>query len=275
MRLVIVHRTTYRYEAAVSFGIQYLRLTPSTNASQRVIRWNIDAPGRMTGWTDAFGNRCDTLILDRPGDRIEIVAGGEVETIDTTGIMPDEQGSVPVETYLRTTALTAPAEALSDFAAPFAAAASRDRLDAVHRIATAVRDAIDYREGETGVRSPAVEALQNGVGVCQDHAHVFIAVCRSLSIPARYVSGYLHVGNRDATADVAGHAWAAAWIDGLGWSSFDVANRTCGTESHVGVAVGLDYDSACPVRGIREGGESGEWLSVRVNVDDARRQDTS
>ena len=118
MRLSIAHRTAYQYDAAVSFGIQYLRLTPYANASQRVIRWTIDAPGPLTRWTDAFGNLCDTLIFDSPGDRIEIAAGGEVETTDTTGVLPDEQGGVPVETYLRATPLTASDETVADFAAP-------------------------------------------------------------------------------------------------------------------------------------------------------------
>ena len=68
-----------------------------------------------------------------------------------------------------------------------------------------------------------------------------------------------------------GHAWAAAWIDGLGWVSFDVANRTCGTESYVGTAVGLDYDGACPIRGVREGGEQAEQLTVSVDVREKRR----
>ena len=67
MRLFVVHRTAYHYDAAISFGIQYLRLTPYANASQRAIRWNIEAPGQMTRWIDAFGNQCDTLILVRPG----------------------------------------------------------------------------------------------------------------------------------------------------------------------------------------------------------------
>ena len=118
MRLSVVHRTAYQYDAAVSFGIQYLRLTPYANASQRVIRWNVEAPGTLTRWTDAFGNLCDTLIFDGPGDRIEIVATGEVETSDTSGVLPDEQGGVPVETYLRATPLTAPDEIVADFAAP-------------------------------------------------------------------------------------------------------------------------------------------------------------
>ncbi len=273
MRLSIVHRTAYQYDAAVSFGIQYLRLTPYANASQRVIRWTIEAPGALTRWTDAFGNLCDTLIFDEPGDRIEIVAMGEVDTTDTSGVLPDEQGGVPVETYLRPTPLTANDETVADFAAPHAEAVSRDRLDAVHGIASAIRDRVDYREGTTDVQSSASQALENGFGVCQDHAHVFIAVCRALDVPARYVSGYLHVADRD-TPEPAGHAWAAAWVERLGWISFDVANRTCGTESYVGTAIGPDYDSACPVRGIREGGEPAERLSVSVDVREARRPGT-
>ena len=194
MRLSVVHRTAYQYDAAVSFGVQYLRLTPYANASQRVIRWNIEAPGTLTRWTDAFGNLCDTLIFDgsRRPDR-DRRHRHEVETSDTSGVLPDEQGGVPVETYLRATPLTAPDEIVADFAAPHAEAVSRDRLDAVHSIAAA-RSAT----GSTTAKArPTCSprrfrgAVRNGFGVCQDHAHVFIAVCRALGVPARYIGGYL------------------------------------------------------------------------------------
>jgi len=133
----------------------------------------------------------------------------------------------------------------------------------------AVRDAIDYRVGETHASTNAAEALEHGFGVCQDHTHVFLAAARRIGIPARYVSGYLRIGE-EGEHD-AGHAWAEAYIDGLGWVGFDVANRICPTEAYVRVASGLDYLDAAPVRGYRRGGGE-ESLDVRLRVGTAAQQ---
>ena len=107
-------------------------------------------------------------------------------------------------------------------------------------------------------------------GVCQDLAHIFIAAARSIDIPARYIGGHFHRAD-GVTAQEAGHAWAEAYIENLGWVGFDPTNGICTTDSHVRVAIGLDYLGAAPVRGARSGG-SGETLKVAVHVDQARQQ---
>ena len=113
----------------------------------------------------------------------------------------------------------------------------------------------------------AADALARGFGVCQDHAHLFIAAARLIDIPARYVSGYLWTGV-DAQPFDASHAWAEAFVPELGWVGFDPANRICPTENYIRVAVGLDYSAAAPVRGLRRG-PAEESLDVEVQV---RRQ---
>jgi transglutaminase-like putative cysteine protease len=127
----------------------------------------------------------------------------------------------------------------------------------------AVRDAIDYKIGSTNAHTTACEALKEGKGVCQDHAHVFIAAARSLGIPTRYVSGYVLTGS-DEPSD-ANHAWAEAWLDGLGWVGFDPANRICPTDKYVRLAAGLDSTYAAPIRGSRRG-VANEELDVIVEV---------
>jgi transglutaminase-like putative cysteine protease len=127
-----------------------------------------------------------------------------------------------------------------------------------------VRDRLDYRPGATDATTTATAALAQGYGVCQDHSHVFIAAARFLGIPARYVSGYLWTGVDDRPYD-ASHAWTEAHVPGLGWVGFDAANRICPTENYVRVAVGLDYDAAAPVRGLRRG-PAEESLDVEVHV---------
>jgi transglutaminase-like putative cysteine protease len=95
------------------------------------------------------------------------------------------------------------------------------------------------------------------------HAHIFIAAARTIGVPARYITGYLVVG-AEGSAD-AHHAWAEAWVEGLGWVGFDVANRICPTERYVRLAAGLDAGYAAPITGSRKGGAE-EKLDVAVEV---------
>jgi transglutaminase-like putative cysteine protease len=120
---------------------------------------------------------------------------------------------------------------------------------------------ISYQPGSTAVETSAVEAFAGGKGVCQDHAHAFLACARSLGIPARYVSGYLFTDSED---HLASHAWAEAWLDDA-WYSFDVTNCLAKPERHLKLAVGLDYLDACPVRGMRRGGGA-EQMHAQVDV---------
>jgi transglutaminase-like putative cysteine protease len=106
--------------------------------------------------------------------------------------------------------------------------------------------------------------LAQGAGVCQDYAHIFIATARYLNIPARYVSGYLM--RPETTEQTAGHAWAEAHIDGLGWVGFDATNNVCPNDSYVRIGCGLDYRDAAPVSGVRIG-FAAETLAVEVNVE--------
>jgi len=103
-------------------------------------------------------------------------------------------------------------------------------------------------------------------GVCQDYSHIFLAAARSLGIPARYVSGHL-VRADGLVTQPAGHAWAEAHVDGLGWLGLDPTNGISVTEAHIRVAVGLDYLDAAPVRGARRGGGT-ETLDVTVTTSD-------
>jgi len=127
----------------------------------------------------------------------------------------------------------------------------------------AVRDAVTWETGRSHVGTTAEEALQSGHGVCQDHAHVFIACARATGVPARYVSGYLMMSGR--TDQDAMHAWAEAFVPELGWVAFDPPNSICPDLDHVRVATGLDYRDAAPISGTRFG-IANERLDVTVAV---------
>lgn len=265
MRIRIQHKTSYVYEHGPVFSAQYLRLTPLINASQRTLRWKVRGPGSLAPWSDGFGNPCHMLTLEQPTDRIEVEAIGVVETFAVNGVLPAEDGSLPRMVFLRDTPLTEIDERVNDFAQPFAGALQADRLDGLHQVMAKLAKEVAFQTGETNVHDTASGVLEKGAGVCQDMAHVFIASCRAVGIPARYVSGYLYDGEQSA-AYAASHAWASAWVEDLGWVSFDAANETCGTERHIATAVALDYHGAAPVRGVRRGGTDEEGLHVAVTV---------
>lgn len=268
MKLIIQHSTVYRYEAPVNYTIQYLRLTPRPEACQNILRWRVETPGQARETTDAYGNIMHVLVVDQPHQEIAIRVIGEAETMDTAGVVSGDGDQLPTGIFLRSTPLTAADASLRDLIAPLGIAIAKDRLDGLQDLSACIAQAVQYRKGETHAESTAAQALALGSGVCQDQTHVFLAAARALGVPARYVSGYIHI--QDGSED-ASHAWAEAWIDSLGWIGFDVANQAFPGESHLRLAIGLDYLACAPVRGIRRGGGD-EDMAVSVSVGRGRDQ---
>jgi transglutaminase-like putative cysteine protease len=267
VRIAIRHTTLYRYTEPLFRSVQYLRIKPRHSARQHLIDWTIEAPGTISSWADQHGNPCYTLVVDKPLEEIEVVARGTVETFDTSGVVPAREHALPLLLYLRQTAFTQPDDNLKRLAGRFREAIEADRVAGLHDLMIGVRDAVAYRENETHVHTTAAEALAEGVGVCQDHAHVFISVCRLSGVPVRYVGGYLATSD-GAQEHAAGHAWAEAFVPSLGWVSFDPANGVSATEHYVRAAIGLDYASASPVRGVRQGGGQ-ETMTVKIRLEAA------
>lgn len=262
MRISIGHVSRYTYGEPVQYSIQTLRLTPPSFNGQRVIEWFISAPGFETApsFRDSFGNIAHLVSYTGSHDESVVLAKGVVETQDRAGLVSGLQEFTPVRVFLRETPKTRASEAIRELAHT---ACPSPTIDGFHRLMNAVRDAVDYRIGTTSEHTNAAEAFADGRGVCQDHAHIFIAAARCLGVPARYVNGYFVSGD-DEPAE-AHHAWAEVWLDGLGWVGFDAANRLCPTDHYVRLAAGLDAGSAAPIRGTRRGGTN-ETLDVIVEV---------
>lgn len=261
MRLHIHHTTRYRYNDPAAYSIQHLRLTPPTDLSQQILNWRLSTPGHPRQQRDAHGNTVHTLSLTDPHQEITLVVDGEVETRDTPTLLPRGEGLSPLA-YLADSPLATPDEAITAFAREHYRGAPRRA--ALAALMAAICDRVRYQPGATEVDHTAAEAFALGEGVCQDQAHVFVACCRALGIPARYVSGYLFSDVDHA----ASHAWADAWLDDEdGWLSCDVTHQRFADGHLCRLAVGRDYLDAGPVRGVRRGG-SGESLQVRVVVAD-------
>lgn len=270
MRLHVRHETAYTYATPATRALETLRLTPRGHDGQFVVDWRIDVDRdcRLEQGVDPFGNTVHTFSVEGPLDRLAIVAEGHIETSDTSGVLSGQMERFPPVVFLRDTPLTDSDAAIRDFAKRIAARAGSTRLEVAHALMHAIRERLRFEIDSTNAGTSAVEAFRLGHGVCQDFAHVLIASFRHLDIPARYISGYLRPEDGDEEQH-AGHAWAEALIDGLGWVGFDAANGVCPTDAYVRLAVGLDYLGAAPVRGTRYGG-TGETMSVRVEVELAR-----
>lgn len=262
MKLSISHDTTYSYEHQVRSSVQYLRLTPQNSERQKVLDWQLKLPGPARAQRDPYGNILHVLTLEEPHDSLAIHASGQVEIDTSFDGEPDPQAPHP---FMRTTALTAADAALREFALKHCGE-RRDRATLIE-LMQALALAMPYQPGSTEVDSTAAEAFARGAGVCQDHAHAFLACVRSLGLPARYVSGYLC---SEDSAHLASHAWAEVWIEGV-WYSFDVTNGLSRPERHLKLAVGMDYLDACPVRGMRRGGGS-EQMHAQVQVSELSMQ---
>lgn len=261
MKLAIRHDTVYRYRSPVRYSIQYLRLTPRADAGQRIIDWHIDAPGRRWRQIDAFGNVVHVMSLDAAHDTLQITAHGTIETFLAPGATIYEESSLPLEAFLVATRLTQPDAAIVELSRSVLSEAS-DQEQALRTLMDEIHARVRYETGSTDVEHTAAEALAQGTGVCQDHAHIFLACVRQAGIPGRYVSGYIEAGD---ASHVSSHAWTDVWISGRGWVSFDATHRALAGEAYCRLAIGRDFLDASPVRGMRQGG-SGESLSVKVAV---------
>ncbi len=270
MRLIVRHRTTYSYASPVFAAIQTLRLTPRSYEALAVHRWSVRSDQRrpLPSFTDGFGNITHCHSVVQAHTEATIFVEGEVETTNTFGIVRGATEPLPPMFYLRRTPLTEADEAIQAMAGEIVS--ERSPLKRLHALLNLVRERVDYRIGATDPSTTAAQALAEGAGVCQDHAHLFIAAARHLGVPARYLGGYLWTGVESQDYQ-ASHAWAEAFVPDLGWVGFDAANRICTTEAYIRTSIGLDYWSASPVRGVRRGAAD-ETLAVRVQVEQAGQE---
>jgi transglutaminase-like putative cysteine protease len=265
MHLSIRHETIYTYTAPQAYSIQQLHISPRAEAQQTVSSWRIHTPGHCHAYTDAYSNPSHMLTLNEPHDAVSIVAEGIVATTLLSGGRLDSDDLPPL-VFTVPTRLTIPTEPIVALAAScLPECAERTGTADLLKLAEHIFGAVAYRSGATDVFSTASEVLSLGAGVCQDHAHLFLACCHAYGVPARYVSGYI---DPESTAHAASHAWVDAWVNDsgyAGWISIDVTHARLMTDAYCRLAIGRDYDSAAPVRGMRRG-SGGEAMAVNVQI---------
>jgi len=265
MHLSIRHTTRYRFTEPVSHGLQRLRLTPKETQGQTIADWTMEYEGAREELTyDDQNHNHVTLVSVLEGTRdVVITCRGTVSTEDKAGVIGHHAGHLPLWAFLGHTDLTRPGPRIRQLIASVERS-DEGMVPTLHNLSTAIRERVAYDTGHTHVDTSAEEAVVACHGVCQDHAHIFIAAARTLEIPARYVSGYLMMDDR--IEQEATHAWAEAWVQGLGWVGFDISNGISPDPRYVRVATGRDYRDAAPITGISFGAVA-EELSVDLAVE--------
>ncbi|HYM66833.1 MAG TPA: transglutaminase family protein [Patescibacteria group bacterium] len=264
MKLEIVHSTRYHYSGAIAETVMEVRLRPMDGAGQRCVDFTLELSSGIKPRTyiDGFGNHVHYFNLVRPHTSLSILSRSVVET----GVGADsDPGDDLVQDFLRFRSPVNDIEGVRELARahPIADPASAVSVEkALDELTRAISSDFVYDKTVTNVYSSVDDVLAVRAGVCQDFAHLFIAVARAMGVPARYVSGYIHIPAEHGSTS-ASHAWAEAWVPGKGWIGYDATRPVRVSVNHVRLAVGRDYADAAPTRGIYVGSATG---TMRVKV---------
>jgi transglutaminase-like putative cysteine protease len=282
----IRHQTRFKYASAVQESLMEVRKQPRTEGTQRCISFEllVSPKTRVHFYRDYLGNSVHHFSVPGKHTQLQIVAEAKVET----GPKPILPLSLPMESWNELDAMAAagdyweflmpsdyatPTHLLNELAGKLAVERRADPLSMLMEVNSGIYSAFDYVPKSTNVDSPIDDALEARRGVCQDFAHVMIAMVRTyLKIPCRYVSGYLFHGHfdEDRSIDGATHAWVEALLPGLGWVGFDPTNNHVVAERHVRTAIGRDYADVPPTHGVFKGDAHSElYVGVQVSQQEA------
>jgi len=279
MHYSIRHITRFRYSSPVRESVMELRMQPRSEGIQALRSFQIvtNPRAQLYAYTDYLGNAVYHFNVLREHSELRIETQSLIEMTDWA-----RPPAPPVEwaqydpsslsaehfDFLDNSKFATMTSSLKDFmAARNLENPPGDPASALEYLNHAIYEAFDYKVGVTEVDSPIDDALKAKSGVCQDFAHVMIAIARHWGVPTRYVSGYLYHRDdgKDRSGDDATHAWVESFLLGTGWVGFDPTNNTLTGERHIRVAVGRDYADVPPTRGTYKGGAQSE-LAISVSV---------
>jgi len=269
-RLRVTHETKFEYDAPARASYNELRLTPRTERHQTALETKVvtlpAAP--QYSYVDYWGTQVVAFNIDRGHEALSIVGSSLIDTQraeEPEDASWDEvaDASLTMADHLSHKLFTEPGPQLTELAASLRA---ERPLQTAQRILDHTHHALRYVRGVTDVHTSAYEAFEDGAGVCQDFAHLALAMTKSVGLPSRYVSGYFHP-EVDATVgeEIAGesHAWVEVWTGT--WWGFDPTNDCAVGERHVAIGRGRDYSDVPPVKGIYAGNaENAMNVSVRI-----------
>lgn len=273
-RMGVTHSTGYAYRSPATASFNEARLTPQSNSRQNVILNRVETvpATRSYRYVDYWGTAVTAFDLHVPHTQLTVTSSSVVETDPpeppaTKVTWDDLHSEAVIDRYDELLSPTAYTPASKRVAAVGRRIAKyQEPADAVVAAAQWAHGELQYLPGSTGVHTSGLDALREGKGVCQDYAHLSLILLRSMGIPARYVSGYLHplrAASVGDTVDGRSHAWIQAWIGG--WWDYDPSNDTEITEQYLTVGVGRDYSDVSPLKGIYFG-EGATDLDVVVEI---------
>ncbi|HEV7704795.1 MAG TPA: transglutaminase family protein [Gemmatimonadaceae bacterium] len=277
MKVYLEHITRLDYSTDVVEGVMDVRLGPFSDADQRwdVFAIAVSPSGSVRRYTDGFGNRAHLITVAKPHRMLEVVTRCEVVTSLTDPFSPPLQRPRPltpseIADYLSPSALVPVSSELAGIAEAYRPVSPEAAFESVRLLSKYVHDGFTYTKNVTTVATTVDEVLRHRSGVCQDFAHLLIGLCRSIGIPARYVSGYTVSTSEGesggAIADTeASHAWAEAYTPLHGWRGFDPTNDLVASTAHIKMAIGRDYSDVPPTRGTFRG-QADERLTVSVET---------
>lgn len=267
MKLRIEHRTTFTYDSLISEAYTEMRLRPSDAGGQSVHSFQLSAEphGEVLKYIDRYGNDVRYFDVLVPYQRLAVTAISEVST--PRAYLDPARALQPLDDYdyLAPTRYAQASAALTQFSAAIPVDADADVASQALALMHAIFEQFTYEPGATTVHTSATEVLDLKRGVCQDFAHLMIALCRARGLHARYVSGYLYSSGVAARDDAASHAWVDVFVPGHGWISLDPTHDCEQSDQYVRLGVGRDYADVPPTRGTYKG-TGKETLDVKVNV---------
>ena len=265
VRYAIEHVSRFLYSKTVARSAMWLCLQPRSDFDQHVRRFEAvtDPSVALSHETDPFGNNKHVITVNFEHNALSITTRSEVDNITATrlptALGPGAWDEIDSWTnsfehwdFTHESALTRNSPALEDFISRHRIGSGSDPVESLLRLGDTLHRNFEYAPGATTAKSTIEDILTSRRGVCQDYAHVMIAIARSWGIPTRYVSGYVHVtGLRgEIVPESATHAWVECLLPDLGWFGFDPTNAGIADERHVRIAVGRDYLDVSPTRGV-------------------------
>jgi transglutaminase-like putative cysteine protease len=275
-RLRVRHTTSYEYSAVVHASYNEARISPLDTPNQFTLEHRVEVhpAANLFRYRDYWGSRVHSFDMHQPHNELTVVGSSLVETAQRTPNLDDTVAWDAIDApgltdrffeYLADTRITASDDTIQRVARELREAPTP--AVALAQLGEWLRGHVEYETGTTSVSTTAVEVLRAGRGVCQDYAHLGIAVLRTAGIPARYASGYLYP---DELGGVIGethcgesHAWLDAWVGD--WHPVDPTSGSPVAERHVLVARGRDYSDVTPLKGVYHGGP-GHSLDVAVEL---------
>lgn len=278
MEFTILHQTTYRYPVKIHESYTVCHLQPLSDPTQYCTKYELSVSPRARAFTyvDRYGNHVQHFGVLPDHDVLSITARSSVATIRpaqpqanagaTREALLADPGYAAMYDYLRESTYVAFGPELNALAAQIGSPG--DDLDAWFVGAGhAIKTDFTYDRSATSVRTTVDESVRMRGGVCQDFAHILVALCRFHAIPARYVSGYIFSGQESGILGAeASHAWCEAYLPPHGWVGYDPTNDKRINDEFVKIGVGRDYRDVSPVRGVFKGAPSGAASELSVNV---------